>query len=211
MFHIKWAPVLNAQELQQAANPAAANQPEAIPWFLYDTQTYTSGTTTSLTFFQTVQTDKTLGNMESAGQLPDPQYFIIHYVTCDILDAPVSTTSTAAAALGPVNDIELLLKTGRGIFTFQISNKNYGPFPLTLCQSTGGATGFGTATFTASQSAWYGNNGIPGSGGFPFLGAIVIPPKVGFSITCQWTSAQTLSGNQSIRLGLAGVLYRRVI
>lgn len=211
MFHIKWAPLLTAAQLAAAANPSTPGQPEAMPWFLYDTQTITSGTTTSLSFFQTVQTDKTLGNMESAGQLPDPQYFIVHYVTCDILDPPVANAGHAASALGPVNDIDLILKQQRATFTFAMSNKNYGPFPLTLCHGTGGATGNGTATYTAEASIWYGNNGIIGSGGFPFLGSLVIPPKVGFSLSVNMAAAPTLSGNISVRIGLAGVLYRRVL
>jgi len=211
MFHIKWAPVLTAGQLQNAANPQSAGQPEAMPWFLYDSQTYTSGTTTSQTFFQTVQTDKTLGNMESAGQLPDPQYFIVHYVTCDILSSPVASAAGTAADAGPLNDIDLLLKAGRATFTFQMSNKNYGPFPLTLCHATGGATGIIAGTETAPKMIAQGNNGIVGSGGFPVLGALVIPPKVGFNIVTNFASAQTLSGNIVIRLGLAGVLYRRVL
>jgi hypothetical protein len=211
MFHIKWAPVLTAGQLAAAANPQSAGQPEAMPWFLYDTQIITSSATTQLSFFQQVQTDKTMGNMESAGQLPDPQYFIIHYITCDILNSPIATAGHTAAALGPVNDIDVLLKTQRATFTFNMSNKNYGPFPLTLCHGTGGATGNGTATYTAEASVWHGNNGVIGSGGFPFLGSLVIPPKVGFSIGVNFAAAPTLSGNLNMRIGMAGVLYRRVL
>jgi len=211
MFHIKWAPVLTAAQLAAAANPLSAGQPEAQPWFLYDTQLITSGTTTSASFFVNQNADKTMSNIESGGQLPDPQYFIVHYVTCDILDPPVANAGHAATALGPVNDIDVLLKTQRATFTFSMSNKNYGPFPLTLCHATGGATGNGTATYTAEASIWYGNNGIVGSGGFPFLGSLVIPPKVGFNITVNFAAAPTLSGNINMRIGMAGVLYRRVL
>lgn len=211
MFHIKWAPVLTAGQLVAAANPQNAGQPEALPWFLYDTQLITSGTTASLTFFQTVQTDKTMGNMESAGQLPDPQYFIVHYVTCDILDPPIASAAGTAADLGPINDIDIILKTQRAVWTFTMSNKTYGPFPLTLCHGTGGATGVAVATETAPKAVASGNNGIVGSGGFPVLGALVIPPKVGFNIKVDMAAAPTLSGNLNVRLGLAGVLYRRVL
>lgn len=211
MFHIKWAPVLTAAQLAQAANPNSAGQPEALPWFLYDTQLITSAATTNAQFFQNVNADKTMSNMESAGQLPDPQYFILHYLTCDVLDPPIAVAGHTASALGPVNDIDVMLKTQRATFSLNLSNKVYGPFPLTLCHGTGGATGNGVATFTAEASVWYGNNGIVGSGGYPFLGSIVIPPKVGFSITVNFAAAPTLSGNINIRLGMAGVLYRRVL
>lgn len=211
MFHIKWAPVLTAAQLAAAANPVSAGQPEAQPWFLYDTQLITSASTTSASFFVNQNADKTMSNMEASGQLPDPQYFIVHYVTCDILDPPIANAGHAASALGPVNDIDVLLKTQRATFTFNMSNKAYGPFPLTLCHGTGGATGNGTATYTAEASIWYGNNGIVGSGGFPFLGSLVIPPKVGFNITVSFAAAPTLSGNLNMRIGMAGVLYRRVL
>lgn len=211
MFNIKWAPMLTSGQLAAAANPQLANQPEAIPWILYDTQNYVSATTTSLSFFAATNNDKTMSNMESSGQLPDPQYLVCHYVTCDILALPQGTAGHAAAAAGPMNDIDLLLKNGRATFTLQMSNKNYGPFPLAACHSLGGATGTGWGTLTAEANVAVGNNGIPGSGGFPFLGAIVIPPKVGFGVTLNFAAAQTLSGNTNIRIGLAGVLYRRVL
>lgn len=211
MFTIKWAPVLSAGQLAAAANPQSSNQPEALPWMLYDTISYVSGTTVSQTFFQSVQADKTLGNMESAGQLPDPQYFVMHYLTCDILQVP--TIDAAADQVGALNNIDLLLKAARATFTFQMSNKFYGPFPLTLCHSTGGATGNGWGTNAAPNNIQFGNNGIPGSGGFPVLGAQVIPPKVGFSIIINYAAAQTLAGGTAvnIRFGMAGVLYRRVL
>lgn len=208
MFRLPWLPLLTAAQLAAQANPVSAGQPEAIPWFLYDTQTWTDNSTTNATFFQTVQTDKTLGNMESAGQLPDPQYFIVHYVTCDLLRTP---TTAAGDKVGALDDIDLFLKSGRAMFTFKMSNKDYGPFPLTLCHSTGGATGVGYGTFTAEESIQQANNGIPGSGGFPFGGSIVIPPKVGFSVRVETAAAVDMTANLSVRMGLAGVLYRRVL
>jgi hypothetical protein len=177
---------------------------------LYDTATYVSAATTNLSLFAQTNADKTLSNMESSGQLPDPQFLVVHYVTCDFLITPIANAAHAAAA-GVLNDIDLLLKAGRATFTFNMSNKNYGPFPLMSCHSLGGATGVGFGTLTAEASITQGNNGIPGSGGFPFMGSLVIPPKVGFGVTLNWSSAQTLSANALIRIGLAGVLYRRVL
>lgn len=208
MFTIRWAPTLSSGQLAAAANPQLANQPEAIPWILYDTQTYTDNSTTTLSFFSATNTDKTLSNMESSGQLPDPQYMVIHFVTCDFLGTP---TTAAGGVAGVLNDTELLLKGGRGTFTFTMSNKNYGPFPLMACHSLGGATGVGYGTFTAEESIQQANVGIPGSGGFPFMGALVVPPKVGFGVTLNWSAAQDTTADVRIRIGLAGVLYRRVL
>lgn len=210
MFQIKWAPVLTAGQLAAASNPQSANQPEALPWVLYDTQAFTTAATTTQTYFQNVSADKTLCNMESAGQLPDPQYFIMHYITCDILAIP--SVSNTATIVGAYDDIDRFLKQGRATFTFQMSNKFYGPFPLTLCHSTGGATGMGWGTSAASNNFQVANNGVPGSGGFPVLGAQVIPPKVGFSIKVELAAAVTLNVSPlNVRIGMAGVLYRRVL
>ncbi len=46
--------------------------PHRLRWEDIAYLTYTSGTTTQLDFFQTVQTDRVLGNMQAAGQIPAP-------------------------------------------------------------------------------------------------------------------------------------------
>jgi hypothetical protein len=198
---------LTRRQLDAMANPELAGEPEALPWVLYDTQLLTSGTTTTMTFFQTVQADKTLSNMESQGQLPDPQYFRVFGIGCDILAPP---TFLANVITGAINDIEVILKTQRGIFTLQQSNKGYGPFPLTFLHGSGGATGAIAASYTAPQNFQQANNGIF-DGGFPVAGSYVIPPKVGFSVRLDFAAAPTLSGNIQIRVWLFGVLYRRVL
>lgn len=210
MQPIRWRARTRA-ELEMVANPQSANQPECFPYVLYDTQTYVDNTTTSLTFFTSTNSDKTLSNMEGSGQLPDPQWFEIHYMTCDLLATPVVNAGHTAAALGNLQDVQLLMDVGRPTFTLTISNKNYGPLPLNTCAALGGATGFGWGTFTAEASVAYANNGIPGSGGFPWGGALVIPPKMGFNVVLNWAAAQDISGNVPIRMGLCGVLYRRVL
>lgn len=208
MFRLPWAPAMTKTQLAAISDPISAGQPECTPWMLYDSQTYTDNSTTQLTFFQTVQTDPTLGNMQSQAQLPDPQHFLLHYVTCDIL----RTATTAAGGVdGALNDIDLLMKGGRPVFTLTISDKNYGPFPLRACHALGGPTGIGYGTFTAEESIQVANNGVPGGGGFPFMGAIVIPPKVSFKIVCQWSAAQNLTADAIIQIALCGVLYRRVL
>lgn len=212
MFNIRWQPVLTSKELQGQVNPTGVGVNEAMPWFLYDTQDIVTAVTTQVNFFASVQADRSLGNLVSAGQLPDPQYFVIHYVTCDLLVKP--TLGTTAAVTGALSDIDEILKAGRANWTLNISDKLYGPFPLTLCHSTGGATGgvaWTNSTATTINEFQYGNNGLPGSGGFPFLGALVIPPKVGFSLALNFGAAPTLSATVKARMGLAGVLYRRVL
>src|SRR5205807_4510578 len=122
--------------LSRAASTTNAKDPEAMPWVLLDSQACTSATTATQTYYVTVQNDKTLGNMEGPGQLPYPQYFEIHYLCLDFLLTPNSVAAIAVA--GPLNDIAQFLFNQRGIFTFSISNKRVGPFPLSFLHGSGG-------------------------------------------------------------------------
>lgn len=197
-------------QLASMANPELANQPEALPWVLYDTQPWTTAVTANAQYFLTQQGDKTLGNMEGPGQLPDPQYFEIWYWGVDYLLAPNSVASVAAA--GPLTDIAQFLFVQRGIWTFAISNKNIGPFPLSFFHASGGPTGFLAITnAAAAQKNEYANNGIF-DGGFCVADAIVIPPKLGFVVTLATAAAPTLQTSPlNVRAWQAGVLHRRVL
>jgi len=195
--------------LARAANPQNAKEPEALPWILYDTQAWTTAATTTQTYFTAVQNDKTLGNMEGPGQLPDPQYFEVHYIGCDFL-LPEQFL-VAAAATGPITDIIQFLFTQRGIWTFNISNKRVGPFPLSFLHASGGPTGFFTSNSATVGKLEYANNGIF-DGGFCVGGALLIPPKVSFDITVQLAAVPTLTNSPlNVRIWMAGALYRRVL
>lgn len=212
MIIIPWNPPYSRDQLEGMSNPSLMNQPEVVPWQLYDTASIATGVSGPFTFFTALNADKTLCNMEGPGQLPDPQYLILQYVACDILQVPVNGDGTAVNAA--LANVENILKTCRATFTFNISNKRYGPFSLTMCHSTGGGTGFGYAEGATAAGATQAivNNGIPGSGGFPFSGAVVIPPKIGFDITVNLGTATTIiSGPVNLRMSLVGALYRRVL
>lgn len=198
------------QQLYALAYPETANQPEAISHIIYDTQTYTSGSTTTLTFFNTQQSDPTLGNLEQAGALTDPQWFEIHNWGLDVLQdgsAIVGVTETGIA-----DDIQKLTLVGRPIFTFAMSNKQYGPYPLSFLHTSGGVQAFIAAGNTAATgNIQFANNSFP-DGGWNWRGNVIIPPKVGFKVTVQWSAAQTLAaGNPNLRMWMAGVLHRRVL
>lgn len=212
MIAIPWQPALTKAQLDLLANPTAANQPEVVPWALYDTQSVANAATGPFVYFQSINVDKTLSNMEGPGQLTDPQYLVVHYAACDILQVPTATALANEPNQAAAN-IENLLKTVRATFTFNMSNKRYGPFPLTMCHATGGTTGFGYGYGTASSgtSAAVVNNGNPGIGGFPFCGALIIPPKIGFDVTIAVSAATTLSATVQVRFVLVGALYRRVL
>jgi hypothetical protein len=213
MVIIPWQPALTRGELDDLANPAQLGQAEVIPWELFDTQSLATATSAPLVFFQTINADKTLSNMEGPGQLPDPQYLVVHYAACDILQPAVSAAQAAEPNAAWAN-ITNILETARATFTFNMSNKRYGPFKLTMCHATGGVTGsgYGYGTAAAGQGTAYGNNGIPGSGGYPWSGSLIIPPKIGFDVTLNFGTAVTLVGGPiNIAISLVGALYRRVL
>lgn len=214
MIIVPWNPPLTRDELELLANPVNAGQPEVVPWQLYDTQNLTNASAAPLVFFQSINADKTLSNMEGPGQLPDPQYLIVQYIAVDFLQTATTTAITATDNNAAVANLSNVLATNRASIEFNMSNKRYGPFSLTMCHSTGGITGslFGVGTLAAAVSGGVVNNGIPGSGGFPFSGALVIPPKIGFDITIRFAAALTIVGGPiPLRVSLVGPLYRRVL
>lgn len=194
-------------QLDAISQPEFAGQPEALPWVLYDTQTYTSAATTRLTFFQNTNIDPTITNMEAAGQLPDPQYFEIWYMGLDIL----IDVSTAATEAGAVDDVAKLILVGRPTFTLTQSNKAFGPFPGSFLHASGGPTGGIASAIATPGSIQFGNNGVF-DGGFCVGGSIVLRPKVGWNVSMAWSAAQTLNfGNPLLRFWMSGVLHRRVL
>lgn len=209
------------EQLVGASNPGTANAPESVPWWFYDTQLYTSATTTAQSFFNAPGATLDLSNMPIAGSLPDPNFFACHYLNLDAMSnasgTPYLTVSAAAAtvpATGAINDVGSLVLSGRGRITVTISDKRYGPWPLSVTGGTGAALGFmailsGTTAGAASQSQQFGYNAL--HGGAYLGGKIIIPPKVGFAIGLDWPAALTLTANYQLRVTMYGVYYRRVL
>ena len=203
------------QQLDAMSRPGNAEQPEALPWILFDTQTFVSGTTTRLEFFTTLQTNKSLGNLDLAGSLTRGEFFMIHSIGLDILVPPL-LSATATPEIGAISEVYELLfgdaATGgdSGRFSFNMLSKNIGPFPLSFLHASGGPTGFGWAgdTATGQEAASYANNGIF-DGGFPF-GKLVIAPNTQFSLVLEWGGAVTLVADRALRVWMNGVKYRPV-
>lgn len=199
----------NAQ-LLGLSNPQAANEPQSFPHIYYDTQTYVSAATLNLTFFQSVQADKTLGNIEAPGSLPTPKFFALESIGVDVLLRPAAQAGHAAT--GPIDDVAQLVLQGRGTLEFNYQNKVYGPWPLSAFQASGGPTGFGWATMTAEAQVSYANNGIPNGIGFGMNQQIIFKPNANFSFTLRWPAALTLAaGNTLLRIWLYGGLYQAVV
>jgi hypothetical protein len=195
-------------QIKALARPQNPTEPEAVPAVLFDTLAYTSAATTTLKFFQQPSNDPTLTNVNT-GRLPQDNAFRIAAFGCDIL-IPVAI-STANTAPGALSDMALLLKSGRPIFQFKTSQKDYGNVPLTFAHASGGETGFFAATLTAPAHIDYANNGVF-DGGFFTDNNLWVIPNTAFEVNVTWSAAQTLAtGNPLIRFWMAGTLYRPVL
>lgn len=202
---------LNASQLAAMSTPATGNDLEALPWDFHDTDSTdfaNAATNLNIAFFQVVKADKTQGNMEAAGALPNPNWFECYGFCCDILSVP----STGATITGALSDIANILKTALAAFQLTLANKTYGIFPLTLAHATGGETGFIASTI-ATNSQQYGNNNLP-DGGWWYNAAVVIPPQQTFAVNISTKSGQALTLTQTptpVRANLWGVYHRRVL
>jgi hypothetical protein len=195
-------------QLDAMANPSGGpKQPEAFADELWDTQNFVNASTTSLQFFQTAVSDKTLSNLTVPGQLPQPQYFLIHYVTVDIL---FPATTNAAAVAGNLNDVHILVNAARATLTLSIATKPYGPWRVRSAHSGGAPVGFFTGGAAAPATMQYGHIG-PHDGGFCVNGGLIIPPATDFNVLMNFAAVQTLNTNNlPIQVGLYGVRYRKV-
>ena len=207
------------QELTAGITPMLPGQPERIPWTWFDTQTYVSGTTTVLDFFQSVNADKNLSNMVAAGQIPSPQFFDLYHC-CIAYLIPFSATVpivTAPALTGALNDVDRL---SQGAALFAVANKDYwqGPQFALPCgggpsaQLSGYATGTEATAFTGT--AQFANNGNPDlRNRYNFWGDITLPANQNFIWRLTWTAGLTFapSTNRAIKVWMDGYLYRRVL
>lgn len=195
-------------DLKERSEPQAVRggQLEAIALPLYDTGTYTSATTTQITFFTTARGSRNLSNLDTPGILSDPQYFLIDYMGLDILTPPGD---------GAWLDVHRLLSgdtvaNGGPYWEFSLQGKSYGQIPLTFMHESGGVRGYGFSTATA-DTVEVGRNALP-DGGWCVDGSILIPPMAGFQVEIVWPNAVTLATSPvAIRPWLAGTLYRKVL
>jgi hypothetical protein len=197
-------------QLKAQSRPQQPDELEAYGHVLYSVRTYVSGSTTRLTFFDFVG-GPDVTNMESAGQLPDPQFFEIWGVHFGVRRG---VTNTPEGITGAIDDVEKLIRSGGGSFILTIGSKNYGPWPLEALHSLGGPTGFGwgldnTAAGGTPSQTQFANNGLAGSG-LSQRGALVVPPKQRLVATVTWPAPLTLTGDVPVYAALSGVHFRDV-
>lgn len=183
---------------------------EAIPFTLYDTATYVSGTTTALPFFNAARANQNFTNLETPGQLQSDQWFEIWAWGLTIVQPP-SASAWADAAL--LIHGAAAVANAPPTWTFELSNKNYGPYPLYSLHALGGITGFGLSRAdTTAATLEYANNGYPGQPAEYWQGSIIIPPQQNFRVTLNWDGAVTLTGGDTLlQVWSKGVMYRRVV
>jgi hypothetical protein len=204
------------EELAQSITPLFASQGEVIPWVWFDTNTYTSGTTTQMDNFQTVPTDRTLGNMQAAGQIPAPMYYDVYHLSTYLNVAPsaLAIAATLTPLTGALQDVHNLVI---GAITFSIAQKTYFEGKIYMAPAGGGVNpfvaAFGTLTAPQAQAVTFGQNGVPDPRARNnFWGGITIPHNQNFLVRYNWSAALTLAGgNTAITTYLDGYLYRRVL
>lgn len=195
--------------LKAAATPPSGSSPEAIWHTVYDTQLYTSTTTVRQVFFSATNADPTRSNMEASGQFPSPQIFQIYNVTVDFLPITAGVSTAAAAVTGVANDLILLQQVSRATWTLNLSNKAYGPYPLSFLHGSGSLNAqVGGTTAAGGTLQFATNTPVPG---WNYFGRIIIPEQNNFNITVVYAAAQTLTQNYDIRIAMSGVLSRRVL
>ncbi len=208
--------------MTQLISPAAALQQfgvnvqegaEAIYQPLYDIQAYPTAGFISKTFFAEPigQSSKTISdtNMQSAGQLPQPQMFLVQ--TLEVILAHGSPLIDVAAATGTAaNEMKAILESGA--ITFTIGSKPYltqaplmaMPFANQLdtemAISVTTASDVGEASYVTAKGPVFNmaRHGIP----------LLIPSNQNFDVKMAFESVKVMAvaGRVGIRLG--GVLYR---
>lgn len=191
---------------------------------LYDFQTYDTAGQTSLTFFQTPlgQSGKTIAdtNLEVAGSLPAPKYFLVESIEIHLFPAEFPVQINNAAAVDAVltnfsNDVYEVAKGGA--LDFFIGSKSYlqeaplGRFP----PKTRLNGWFGAALQTKQAIAADDGAQIVGDyaafGGRPYFldpYKILLAPTQNFNVRLTWPSAVAISDDARIGVVLDGLLYR---
>lgn len=207
---LRYAPKAYAT-LVGLSRPQRADQPEALPWVMYDTAAYPNTGVASLTLYSSTAaslSDPTLSNFPT-GTLETFQFFEFHREFLSIL-AALSLTTTAAVT-GAANDVDILHKAARGIRTITIGQKSYGPFPIDYFGRPGGAsfagTSEGTETAPARNIIQAGETVM--NGGFPHGGSYVLAPQTKMTVTLSFNST-AISTTTNLRHSIMGIFHRRV-
>jgi nitroreductase len=173
------------------------------------TKTFVDNQTLSLSFFDTVHSDKSLGNMEQPGRIGPPNWFRLFYICVDYLREVTTTGATGIA--GAIDDVHKLMLTARGRFDFSVNQKTYcDGFPLSLLRGTGALVAALAGTWTAVENIQYAANPV-GDGGFWTGGAVTLAPNEGFSFKLTWPAVIDFTADCPIRVSFVGMKYGKIV
>lgn len=196
------------EALAAAARPSQAGQPEAYAATLYDTQTFTDNSTTTLRFFGAAQTTANLGNLGQAAQLPAGSWFAIEYIRLSAWTAaPVSTA--AGGVTGDVDDLLRIFYTSRPFLQLTYNGKPYGPWPAhSALGDSGNISVFINGTFTAEEVL---QTGQAVGEGIYVGGSILLMPLTEFYVDLTLAAVADVTADYRIQLQLIGTRYRPVV
>ena len=190
---------------------------EQITYALFDTVTYTSASSTNITFFNAVRTDKTKSNMEVAGQLAAPKYFVIFAIRLVPYTVPSvqNTTTQTTAIINLWRDVFRLMFLSRFVLT--IGSKTYTNMPGHMFPAGSGVSGFGAGMLFGVTTAnkdfvMHASNGTPDIRNVYSLNRPrLIEPQINFQADLFWNAAVTLdAGDTEVQTILDGTLYRPI-
>lgn len=199
--------MLPAAQIFQEKYGTITPQTQIINWMWYDVQTYSSGNTTLLTFFNVVRATKNLGNMELAGALNAGQAFITRAIRVHFRRVPVLGTAA------PFASTDLALLADNGWLEFNVASKNYGRWPLNALPGGAGISQNAAAAGAEATDEFlvYATHGVPDPRAVYTLSQpLLIDPQINFNVTLNWAAAQTLTGDVDIQVMLDGELMRPV-
>lgn len=204
------------QRDQYVINRAGMEEGVWQPLYDYHDFSNVAGTTTE-SYFQTPigQSSKTLAdtNMESAGQLPRPKFFLITSVHVAFFPTVTPTSVQAAAGESQFNDAYTLLQTGYlELFVGSKTYLNDGPlmrFPPDY--RLAGAAAVADATTPAADLVSKIDYATAAGPNYSIV-PILLEPNQNFTVTLHWPSGSPAlnGGTGTSRLGVYfnGYLYR---
>ena len=198
------------EALTDAARPSVPGQPEAYASTLYDTQTFTDNSSTTIRFFGAAQTTYNLGNLGQAAQLPAGSFFAIEYIRLEaITAAPISTA--AGGVTGAIDDIARIFLTSRPFLSLTYNGKPYGPWPAShALAASGGLNAVGYGTFTAEESIQFAQ-ADPQADGIYIGASILLMPVTEFYLDFTLSAVADVTADYRIRCSLVGTRYRPVV
>jgi hypothetical protein len=178
----------------------------------YDKQTFTSASTTSLSFFGSTSANRGVGNVIKNNSIG--RWFYLKGIRLLIIPATGPSITAASATVAPkmLSDIWLLTCSSDNYLELLVNNNPELQLgPIVFFPAGAGLSGFAALNNTQAAAAdghtqaVYGQAGTPlGKDVFTLEPGILIQPEDAIGLTLTWPAALTLSGNAVIKAYLDG-------